>query len=117
MIWLYLLLGLVTGMLSGVIGIGGGIVIVPLLVWLAGMSQHRAQGTSLAVLLVPAGIFAVIEYYKKGNIDIKVAALLAVGFLIGGYFGGRFAQHIPDYWLRRIFATVLVIVGVRMFFK
>ncbi|MGD0682627.1 MAG: sulfite exporter TauE/SafE family protein [Terracidiphilus sp.] len=112
-----LLVGLLVGVFSGVVGIGGGILFVPALVWLAGMSQHKAQGTSLGALLAPVGIFAFIEYYRKGNADLKVALLLAVGFLIGGYFGAVGAQHIPDLWLRRIFAVTMIAVGGKMLFS
>ena len=115
--WMMLLVGLLVGMLSGVVGIGGGILFVPALVWLAGMSQHKAQGTSLGALLLPVGLFAFMEYYRKGNADLKVALLLAVGFLIGGYFGAVGAQHIPDLWLRRVFALTLIVVGGRMLFS
>jgi len=111
------LVGVVVGMVSGVVGIGGGILFVPALVWLVGMDQHRAQGTSLGALLAPVGILAFWEYYRKGNADIRIAALLAVGFLIGGYFGAVGAQHISDVWLRRIFAVTLVLVGGRMWFS
>ena len=116
MTWMMLLVGLVVGMVSGVVGIGGGILFVPALVWLLGMSQHRAQGTSLGALLLPVGLFAFLEYYRKGNADLRVALLLAAGFLAGGYFGAVGAQHIPELWLRRIFALTLVAVGGRMWF-
>jgi hypothetical protein len=112
-----LLIGLLVGMLSGVVGIGGGILFVPALIWLAGMSQHKAQGTSLGALLLPVGIFAFMEYYRKGNADLKVALLLALGFLIGGYFGAVGAQHIPDLWLRRIFAVTMIAVGGELLFS
>jgi hypothetical protein len=112
-----LLVGLVVGMVSGVVGIGGGVLFVPALVWLAGMSQHKAQGTSLGALLAPVGIFAFFEYYRKGNADLRVALLLAAGFLVGGYFGAVGAQYIPEVWLRRIFALTLIGVGGRMFFS
>jgi hypothetical protein len=117
MTWMLLLVGLVVGLVSGVVGIGGGILFVPALVWLVGMDQHRAQGTSLGALLAPVGIFAFLEYYRRGNADVRVAALLAAGFLIGGYFGAVGAQHIPEVWLRRIFAITLVVVGGRMWFS
>jgi hypothetical protein len=115
--WMMLLVGLVVGMVSGVVGIGGGILFVPALIWLAGMDQHKAQGTSIGALLAPVGILAFFEYYRKGNADLRVALLLAVGFLVGGYFGAAGAQHIPDLWLRRIFALTLVVIGGRMFFS
>jgi uncharacterized protein len=114
--WMMLLVGFVVGALSGIVGIGGGILFVPALMWLAGMSQHKAQGTSLGALLAPVGLFAFWEYYRKGNADVRVAALLAAGFLVGGYFGGAGAQFIPDLWLRRVFAVTLVAVGFRTWF-
>jgi hypothetical protein len=112
-----LLIGLLVGVVSGVVGIGGGILFVPALIWLAGMSQHKAQGTSLGALLLPVGIFAFMEYYRKGNADLKVALLLALGFLIGGYFGAVGAQHIPDLLLRRVFAVTMIVVGGQMLFS
>jgi hypothetical protein len=116
MTWLMVLVGVVVGVFSGVVGIGGGILFVPALVWLLGMDQHRAQGTSLGALLAPVGLFAFLEYYRSGNADIRVAALLAVGFLVGAYFGAVWAQAIPEVLLRRIFAVMLVAVGAYMFF-
>jgi uncharacterized protein len=116
MTWVILLVGLVVGVFSGVVGIGGGILFVPALIWLLGMSQHKAQGTSLGALLLPVGLLAFIEYYREGNADIRVALLLSAGFLVGGYFGAAGAQHIPDLWLRRIFAVTLVAIGAKMFF-
>jgi uncharacterized membrane protein YfcA len=117
MTWIILLIGLIVGAFSGIVGIGGGVLFIPALVWLLGMSQHKAQGTSLGALLAPVGLFAFLEYYRKGNADLRIALLLAVGFLVGGYFGAVGAQHIPDVWLRRIFAITLVIVAGRMWFS
>lgn len=117
MTWMILLVGLVVGMISGVVGIGGGVLFVPALIWLLGMDQHKAQGTSLGALLAPVGIFAFMEYYRKGNADLRVGLLLALGFLLGGYVGAVGAQHIPEVWLRRIFAVTLVAVGGRMWFS
>lgn len=116
MIWLALLVGLAVGAISGVVGIGGGILFIPALVWIFHMDQVKAQGTSLGALLGPVGILAFLEYYRRGNADLRIALLLAAGFLVGGYFGAVGAQHISDLWLRRIFACMLMIVGVRMFF-
>jgi uncharacterized membrane protein YfcA len=116
MVWTALLVGVVVGLVSGVVGIGGGILFVPALVWLFGMNQYKAQGTSLGALLAPVGIFAFLEYYRKGNADFRIALLLAAGFLVGGYFGAVGGQHIPEVWLRRIFALTLIAVGGRMFF-
>lgn len=117
MIVLGLLVGVAVGIISGIVGIGGGILFIPALVWLFGMSQHKAQGTSLGALLAPVGLFAFMEYYRNGNADLRIALLLAAGFLVGGYFGAAAAQHIPELWLRRAFAVMLVVVGARMFFS
>jgi len=117
MIWLALLVGILVGAVSGVVGIGGGILFVPALIWLFGMDQHKAQGTSLGALLAPIGLLAFIEYYRAGNADLRIALLLAVGFLAGGYLGAHYAQHIPDLLLRKMFAVTLVAVGFWIFFK
>ena len=114
MIFLYIVLGLMVGVLSGIVGIGGGILIVPGLVYLFHMSQHKAQGTSLAALLAPIGALAFWEYYKAGNVDLKAGLLIALGFLVGGYFGGLWAQHLPEVALRRVFGTLLAIIGIRL---
>jgi uncharacterized membrane protein YfcA len=114
--WQILLIGLVVGAFSGVVGIGGGILFVPALVWLLGMNQYKAQGTSLGALLAPVGILAFLEYYRNGQADLRVALLLALGFIVGGYFGAVVAIDIPELWLRRIFAVTLVAIGGRMFF-
>jgi uncharacterized membrane protein YfcA len=114
--WLIIVLGIVVGMVSGVVGIGGGILFVPALVWLLGMDQHKAQGTSLGALLAPVGILAFYEYYRKGNADVRVAALLALGFLVGAYLGAIGAQHIPELWLRRVFAATMIAVGSGLLF-
>jgi uncharacterized membrane protein YfcA len=115
--WVALLVGLVVGAFSGVVGIGGGILFVPALIWFFGMDQHKAQGTSLGALLAPVGLFAFWEYYRRGHADLRIALLLAAGFLVGGYFGAVGAQHIPEIWLRRVFAVTLVAVGARMWFS
>jgi uncharacterized protein len=117
MVIFYCVLGLLVGVLSGMVGIGGGIMIVPMLVYFGGMSQHKAQGTSLGALLAPIGILAFWEYYKAGNVDVKAAVLIAVMFTIGGYFGGRYAQQVPEVMLRRIFAVVLILAAVRLLTK
>lgn len=114
MTFLYILLGLVVGVFSGVVGIGGGILIVPALVYLFHMSQHKAQGTSIAALLAPVGALAFWQYYKNGNADLKAGLLISLGFLLGGYFGGIWAQQIPEVALRRIFGVLVVVVGVKL---
>lgn len=117
MLIFYCVLGLLVGVLSGMVGIGGGIVIVPMLVYFGGMSQHKAQGTSLGALLAPIGVLAFWEYYKAGNVDVKAAILIAVTFTIGGYFGGRFAQQISEPMLRKVFAVMLILAAIRMLTK
>jgi uncharacterized protein len=111
---LMFLVGLGVGILSGMVGLGGGVFIIPILVYGFHMSQHKAQGTSLGALLAPIGALAFIEYYKAGNVDIRAAIMIAIGFLLGGYFGGRWAQLISDTMLRRGFAVLLIAVGIRM---
>jgi uncharacterized protein len=108
------LIGLVAGMLSGLVGVGGGIVIVPALVFFLGFSQHQAQGTSLGLLLLPIGIFAVMNYYNKGHIDVKVVLVMAIGFVLGGYFGSKIALNISQDLLRKIFAIVLFYTAIKM---
>jgi len=114
MTFLYILLGLVVGVFSGIVGIGGGIMIIPALVFFFHMSQHKAQGTSLTALLLPIGALAFWEYYKAGNVDLKAGLLIALGFFIGGYFGGLWAQHLPEVVLRRVFGTLLAIIGIQL---
>jgi uncharacterized membrane protein YfcA len=114
MAFLYILIGLIVGVFSGIVGIGGGIIIVPALVYIFHMSQHRAQGTSLAVLLAPVGLLAFWEYHKAGNVDVSAALLIALGFFMGGYFGGLWAQQLPEIALRRVFGTLLVMIGIRL---
>src|SRR5438045_2672415 len=113
---LYLLFGVAVGILSGMIGIGGGIIIVPSLVYFAHMSQHKAQGTSLAALLLPIGILAAYEYYKAGNMDIKAGLLIALGFAVGGYFCGLWAQQIPEVMLRKVVVVVMLLVYIYILF-
>ena len=112
-----ILIGLVTGVVSGLIGLGGGIFIVPALVYVFKMSQHEAQGTSLATLLLPIGLFGFLEYYRNGHVDLRVAAWLALGFAIGVFAGARSAQALPDLVLRRIFAATLVVIAGRTWFE
>lgn len=114
MVIFFLVLGLLVGVLSGIIGLGGGIFIVPALVFFAHMTQHRAQGTSLAALLAPIGILAFWEYYKAGNADLRAALLIAVGFMLGGWLGGRWAQTVSDLVLRRVFAVLLIGIAVQL---
>jgi len=115
-ILLLLIVGVVAGMLSGLVGLGGGVIIVPALVYLMGFSQHRATGTSLGILLLPAGIFAVMNYYKKGFIDIRVVLLIFAGFLLGGYLGSKISLNIPEGALKKVFAVVLLLIAGKVLF-
>ena len=112
-----LLLGVFIGIVSGLVGIGGGALLIPVLVFAYGMTQHKAQGTSLAMLLLPTGIFAFWKYWKAGEVDLRMAILVALGFALGGWIGGSWAVHLSDVTLRRGFAVVLIVVAVRMLFK
>lgn len=105
-------IGLLAGVSAGIFGIGGGVVIVPALSYLAGFSSHRAIGTSLAVLLPPVGLAAVFEYYRNGNVDILAAVLIALGLLIGAWFGARFAIKSSETSLRTCFGCFLIVLGV-----
>ncbi len=108
---LLIMVGLLAGVLSGLVGLGGGVIIVPALVFLLGFSQHQAQGTSLGILLLPAGIFAVMNYYKKGYIDVKVVGLLFIGFLVGGWLGSKLSLSISENALKKIFAIALILIA------
>jgi uncharacterized membrane protein YfcA len=113
---LLILVGLAAGALSGMVGIGGGIIIVPALVYILGFSQLQAQGTSLGLLLLPVGILAVMNYYKQGYIDIKVVAIMCISFIIGGWLGSKFTLSIPQEIVKKIFAIVLLLVAGKMLF-
>lgn len=109
-----LLIGLISGVFGGFFGLGGGIVMVPALVYLLKYSQHLSQGTTLAAMIPPIGLLAAIKYYNAGNVDIKAAALLAVTFFFGGWIGAHFAQQASDATLRRIFGGFLLVIAVKM---
>ncbi len=111
-----LVVGVLAGLLSSMVGIGGGLVIVPSLVIFFAMSQKVAQGTSLAMLLPPIGILAVANYYKAGFIDFKVAGILCVAFLVGSYFGSKVALNLPESTLKRIFGVFLAVLAVKYLF-
>ena len=117
MIWgLYFLLGIGVGAAAGFIGVGGGIFVVPALVYLFKFSQREAQGTSLAMLVPPIGLFAAYEYWKQGFIKVPVAGVLAVGFVLGSLLTSRLIGQVQDLVVRRVFALVLVYVAARLFF-
>lgn len=112
--YLIMLLGVAVGAFSGLIGIGGGIIAIPALTMFFGFSQQQAQGTTLAMMLPPIGILAAWAYYNHGYVDVKAAGLLAIGFLIGGYFGAKLAVTLPTALLKKIFAVLLLIIGIKM---
>jgi uncharacterized membrane protein YfcA len=115
-ILLVLIVGVMAGILSGLVGLGGGVIIVPALVYFLGFNQHQATGTSLGVLLLPAGIFAVLNYYQKGYIDIRVVLLIFVGFLAGGWIGSKISLNIPEGALKKVFAVVLLLIAGKVLF-
>jgi uncharacterized membrane protein YfcA len=110
----YLLLGLLAGVLSGFIGIGGGVLIVPALVFIFGFSQHQAQGTTLALLVPPVGILAAWTYYKQGFVDIRVATIIIAGFVVGSWVGARYATQISNEALGKAFGVALIVIGAKM---
>jgi len=111
---LLLLLGLVAGILSGLIGIGGGIIIVPALVFIFGLSQHQAQGTTLALMVPPIGILAAWTYYQKGFVDLRIAALVCAGFVVGGLLGAKLATNLSNVILEKIFGVALLLIALKM---
>jgi uncharacterized membrane protein YfcA len=111
------LIGLLAGTMGGMVGIGGGLIIVPAMVYLMGADQKTAQGTSIAIMLPPIGLFAAVNYYKAGFINIKYAAIIAVTFLLGGYLGSKIAIALPEALVKKIFAGFLIITAIRMIYS
>jgi uncharacterized membrane protein YfcA len=114
MTMLYILIGAAAGVLSGLFGIGGGVVIVPALLYAARMSQLTATGTSLGALLLPVGALGAWEYYRTGNLDVRAALMIAVGLFFGAFFGAKQAHGLTAIQLKRAFAVFLVLVAVRV---
>jgi uncharacterized membrane protein YfcA len=114
MLLILIVIGIITGVMAGMLGIGGAIIMIPALVFLLGISQQSAQGTSLAVMLPPVGIIAAYNYYKAGHVNIKFAIILAVCFLVGSYFGSKLALDLPQAVLKKIFGILLLLVAARM---
>jgi len=110
------LVGVAAGILGGLVGVGGGIIIVPALVYFAGFSQKTAQGTSLGLIMLPVGILGVLQYYKQGHVDFKVVGILAVGFLAGSYFGSKIALSLPQETVKKIFAGLMILIAIKMLF-
>ena len=115
-ILILLVIGLISGALSGLVGIGGGIIIVPALIFFLGFSQKLAQGTSLGILLLPIGILAVLQFYKAGYVSIPTVLMVALGFIAGSYFGSRIALSLPQETVKKLFAILILIVALKLLF-
>ncbi len=115
-ILIIIVIGIAAGMLSGLVGVGGGIIIVPSLVYFIGFSQKTAQGTSLGLILLPVGILAVLQYYKQGHIDMRVVCILALGFIAGSYYGSKIALSLPQDTVKKIFAGLMILVALKILF-
>lgn len=111
-----ILIGLAAGVLSGLFGVGGGVIIVPALVFFVGMSQHQAQGTSIGLMLLPIGILAAYNYYNTGNLDIKAGLIIALAFVVGGYFGSKLSLNLDQLMLKRAFGVFMLFVAIRLIF-
>jgi len=114
---LLIVIGILAGILSGVVGVGGGLIMIPLLIILLGLSQHEAQGTSLAVMLPPIGILAAINYHKAGFVKWEYAMIIAITFIIGGYFGSKYAVTLRPEIVKRVFGIVMLIGALKMIFS
>ncbi len=111
-----LLVGLAAGIMGGLVGVGGGIIIVPSLIYFLNFSQKEAQGTSLGILLLPIGILGVLQYYRAGYIDMRSIWLVAFGFLAGSYFGSKIALSLPQDTVKKIFAILMILISLKMLF-
>lgn len=109
-----IIIGICAGVLSGMFGIGGGLIIVPALVFFLGMTQHQAQGTSIGLMLLPIGILAAYKYYNTGNLDIKAGLIMAATFVLGAYFGAKLALQIDQVLMKRIFGCIMLLVAVKL---
>jgi uncharacterized protein len=116
-ILILIVIGLMAGVFAGVFGVGGAIVMIPALVYFLGVDQHTAQGTSLAVMLPPIGLFAAYNYYKEGQVNIWFAVIIAISFMVGGYFGSKLALNLPETLMKRIFAIFLILVALKLIFS
>jgi hypothetical protein len=111
-----ILVGVAAGILSGLVGVGGGIVIVPALVFFLAFSQKMAQGTSLGILLLPVGLLGVIQYYKQGYIDVRVVLIISLAFFFGSYFGSKIALSLPQETIKKIFAVFMILIAIKLLF-
>ncbi|KZL92639.1 sulfite exporter TauE/SafE family protein [Clostridium magnum] len=113
---LFIVIGCIAGILSGLFGIGGGVIIVPALIYLCGFSQLKAQGTSLAILLPPVGILAFIDYYKKGHVDVLAGILICIFLVIGSVFGAKLSHVIPIDMMRKLFGILMALISIKLIF-
>ncbi len=111
-----LIVGLAAGILGGLVGVGGGIIIVPSLIYFLGFSQKQAQGTSLGILLLPVGILGVLQFYKAGYVDMRTVWLVSLGFLAGSYFGSKIALSLSQETVKKIFAILMILIALKMLF-
>lgn len=111
---LYIILGVIAGIFGGMFGIGGGTILIPALVYLFGLTQHQAQGTTLAIMVPPIGLLAALRYYYSGNVKLEIAGFICVGFFLGGLVGAHFIQNIPDLAMKRLFGIYLAFIAVKM---
>jgi hypothetical protein len=111
------IVGLLAGALSGFVGVGGGIIIVPAMIYFMNMNQMQAQGVSLALLMLPVGILGVMNYYKAGHIQFSYVLIMAVGFVLGNYFGSKYAMRVPEHKIKFLFALLMLYVAVQMLWK
>ena len=110
------LIGLIAGAFSGMFGIGGGLAMVPAMVFFLAMSQHSAQGTSLGVLVIPVAAVAAYNYYKAGELNVKFAIIIALSFVVGGYFGSKFSLGISEVMLKRVFGVLMLAMAIKLIF-
>jgi hypothetical protein len=113
---LYILLGLTAGVFGGMFGVGGGVILIPAMVYFFGLTQHQAQGTTLAIMVPPIGLLAAWRYYQSGNVKLGMAALICAGFLVGGYLGAGLVQKIPELLMKRMFGSLLMLIALKMIF-
>ncbi|MCB0793212.1 MAG: sulfite exporter TauE/SafE family protein [Flavobacteriales bacterium] len=113
-VFLLVAIGLLAGILSGFVGVGGGLIIVPALVYIMGLGQHEAQGTSLVVLLLPVGILAVMNYYRSGHVDVQAALIIALAFVAGGYLGSKWSLQLPEVAVRRVFGAIMLLGALKL---
>jgi len=112
----YILLGLAAGICGGMFGIGGGSILIPALIFLFGLTQHQAQGTTLAIMVPPIGLLAAWRYYHSGNVKLDIAGFVCLGFFVGGLIGANFVQNVPDPLLKKLFGVFLLVISLRMIF-